>query len=148
METRVRTLPVMTVGEGRRWGNAARCAEMPIPADGDSSHEGLLASDRSEPHDSADSASFEERRSSDNDQRGDTGSENLTLFARRVAAFNLRGYQRKKTEVLATALRHKVDALALIETRSRTQGKVEGEDHDLWESGANGTEGKALLVHT
>ena len=51
-------------------------------------------------------------------------------------------------EVLATALRHKVDVLALTETRSRTQGRVEGEDYDLWESGANRAEGKALLVHT
>ena len=49
--------------------------------------------------------------------------------------------------MLATALRHKVDVVALTDTRSRTQGGVEGEDHDLWELEADGTEGKALLVH-
>ena len=38
--------------------------------------------------------------------------------------------------------------LALTETRSRAQGRVEGEDHDLWESGADRAKGKALLVHT
>ena len=78
---------------------------------------------------------------------GGTTGENPTIFALRVATLNVRGYQRKKMEVLATALRHKVDMLALAETRSRTHGRVEGEDHDLWESGANGAEGKGLLVH-
>ena len=60
METRVRTLLFMTAGEGRRWGNAARCAKMPIPADGDSSHEGLFASDHSESDGSVDDASSQE----------------------------------------------------------------------------------------
>ena len=66
----------------------------------------------------------------------------------RVATLNIRGYGRKKTEVQAAATRHRIDALALTETRSRRQGQVEGEDYDLWESGAEGAKGKALRVHT
>ena len=66
----------------------------------------------------------------------------------RIATLNVRGYQRKKIEVSVTVLGHKVDVLALTETRSRTQGRVEGVDHDLWELGADKAEGEALLVHT
>ena len=38
--------------------------------------------------------------------------------------------------------------LALTEPGSRAHGRVEGEDYDLWESGANRAEGETLLVHT
>ena len=150
VETRLRTLLVMIAREGHRWGDGARWAEVPIPVDGDSSDEGLPASDHSESDGSADDASSNGGWSSESDQGGGGGvmGENLTIFALRVATLNLRGYQRKKTEVLASALGHKVDVLALTEIRSGTQGTVEGEDHDLWESGAKGAEGKALMVHT
>ena len=97
VETRVWTLMVMTAGEGRQWGSAALCADMPVPADGDSSDEGVPASDRGESDNSADDASSEEGWSSDSDQRGDAGGENPTLFALRIAALNVRSYQRKKT---------------------------------------------------
>ena len=38
--------------------------------------------------------------------------------------------------------------LPLTDIRSRTQGRVEGEDHNLWGSRANGAEGKAHQVHS
>ena len=57
VETRVRTLLVMTAGEGRRWGDTAEYAEVPIPVDGDNSDEGLPAGDPSESDDSAGDAS-------------------------------------------------------------------------------------------
>ena len=88
METRVRTLLVMTTREGRRWGIALWCPEVPIPADGDTSDEGLPASDDSESDDSAKDASFAEGWSSDNDQRGDDAGENPTVLALPVATLN------------------------------------------------------------
>ena len=54
----------------------------------------------------------------DSDQGREATDEDPTTFVLRVATLNVRGYQRKKTEVLATALRHKVDVLALTETSS------------------------------
>ena len=103
VETRVRTLLVMTAGEGYKWGDTARCAEVPIPADGDSSDEGLPASDHSESDGSEDDASSDGVSSSDVDQGGDATGENPNIFALRVAMLNVCGYQRKKMEVLATA---------------------------------------------
>ena len=92
VETQVRTLLVMTAGGRRRWGDTARCAEVPIPADGDSSDEGLSASDHSESDGSADDPSSDGGRSSDNEQGGDATGENLPIFAPRVATLNVRGY--------------------------------------------------------
>ena len=83
-----------------------------------------------------------------NYQGPDATDENPTTFALHVAALTLRGHERKKTEVPSTARRHKAILLALRETPSRTQGKVEGEHYNLWEPGANRAEGKALLVHS
>ena len=80
--------------------------------------------------------------SSDNDQGREAIDEDPTTFALRVATLNVRGYQRKKTEVLATALRHKVALLALTEIRSTTQGRVEGEDYDLLVRGRTEQRGK------
>ena len=57
VETRVRTLLVMTTGEGCRWGDTTRCAKLPVPPDGDSSDEGLPASDHSKLDGSANDAS-------------------------------------------------------------------------------------------
>ena len=148
VETRVRTLLVMTTGEGCRWGDAAEYAEVLVTADGDTSDEGLLADNHNESDGSDGDASSDGGWSSDSDQGREATAEDPTTFVLRIATLNVRGYQRKKTEVPATALRHKVDVLALTETRSRTQGRVEGEDYDLWESGANRAQGKALLVHT
>ena len=148
VETLVGTLLVMTAGEGRRWGDTTEYAEVPVPADGDRSDEGLPADDHSESDGSAGDASSDGGWSSDSDQGREPMDEDPTTFALRVATLNVHGYQRKKTEVLATALRHKVHVPALTETRSQTQGRVEGEDYDLWESGANRAEGNALLVHT
>ena len=48
VEPRVRALLVMTTGEGRKWGDTTEYAEGAVPADGDSSDEGLLAVDHSE----------------------------------------------------------------------------------------------------
>ena len=70
VEMRVQTLLVMTPVERRQWGDTARCADMPVPADGDSSDEGLPTSDHSESNGSTDDASSEEGWSSDSDQRG------------------------------------------------------------------------------
>ena len=68
----------------------------------------------------------------------------LTL---RTVALNVRSYRHKKTEGWATAARFHVDVQALTETLSRPQGLVEGEEYDLWKSGAEGAGGKALLIH-
>ena len=70
----------------------------------DSSDEGLPANDHSESDGSADDASFDGGWSSVSDQGRDATDEDRTTFALRVATLNVRGYQRKKTEVLATAL--------------------------------------------
>ena len=148
VETRVRTLLVTTAREGRRWGDVAKYAEVPVPAQGDNSDEGLPADDLSELDGSAGDASSDGGWSSDSDEGRAPTDEDPTTFVLRMGTLNVCCYQRKKTEVLATALRHKVDVLALTEARSRTQGRVEGEDYDLWELGANRAEGKALLVHT
>ena len=67
VETRVWTLLVMKTGEGRRWGDTASCANIPIPADGDSSDEGLVASVNNESDGSANDASLYGGWSSDND---------------------------------------------------------------------------------
>ena len=73
--------------------------------------------------------------------------EDPTTFVLRVATLNVRGYERKKTQVLATALRHKVDVQAVTETRSRTrisEGRVEGADYDLWDPGETEQKGKRI----
>ena len=108
----------------------------------------MPSDDHGESDSSAGDASSDGGWSSDSDQSHAASDEDPTTFALRVGTLNAHGYQRKKTEVLATALRHKVDVLAHTETGSRTQGRVEGEDYNLWESGANRADGKALLVHT
>ena len=120
---------------------------MPVPAAGDSLDEGLPSTDHIESDCSADDASSDGGWSSDCDQGRDATDKNPTTFGPRLATLNVRGYQRKSTEVLTTALRHKVDVVALTETRSRAEGRVECEDYALWESGANRAEGKALRVH-
>ena len=48
----------------------------------------------------------------------------------------------------AAALTHNVDVLGLTKTLSRTQGKVERGEHELWESWAGKSEAKVLLFHT
>ena len=148
VETRLQSLLVMTAGEGRTWGDAAKYAGLQVPADEDSLDECLPPDDHSESDGTVDDASYNAGWSSDGDQRREARDEDPTTFALRVATLNVRGYQRNKPEVLVTALRLKVNVLALIETRSRTRGKVEGEDYALWELGANRAEGKAVLVHT
>ena len=45
VETRVRTLLVITLGERRKWGDAAEYANVPVPAEGDSMDECMLAHD-------------------------------------------------------------------------------------------------------
>ena len=118
VETGVRTLLVMTAGEGRRWEDRAEYAEVPVPVDGDSSDEGLPADDHSELDGSAGDASSDGGWSSDGDQGREATDEDPTTFVLWVATLNVHGYQRKQTEVLATTPRHKVDVLALTESRS------------------------------
>ena len=91
VETRVRTLLVMTTREGRRWGDAAEHAEVQVPADGDSSDDGLPADNHSELDGSADDASSDGGWSSDSDQGQDTTNEDTTIFALPVATLNVRG---------------------------------------------------------
>ena len=57
METRVGTLLVMTATEGRGSGDTARCAQVPVPVDGDCLDESLRASGHIEEDGSADDAS-------------------------------------------------------------------------------------------
>ena len=63
VETRVRYLLIMTAGKGRKWGDVVEYAEVLVPADGDSSDEGLLVDDHSEPDGSAGHASSDGARS-------------------------------------------------------------------------------------
>ena len=65
-----------------------------------------------------------------------------------MATLNVRGCRKKKTDIQATATMPRVDVLAITETRSRFQGRVEGGHHDLWGLRAGILKGKALLVHT
>ena len=65
---------------------------MLVPADGNSSDEGLPANDYSESDGSADDASSDGGWSSDNNQGRDATDENPTTFALRVATLNVRGY--------------------------------------------------------
>ena len=146
LETRTRTVIVMTTGEGRWWRRAAPLG-IPEAPDSSSSDEGLPDEDHEESASSSDNASSEEGWNSDSEAEEAADRDSREGFNLPVAALNVRGYGRKKTEVQATATRYPVDALALTETRSRRQGQVEGEDYDLWESGAKRAEGKALLVH-
>ena len=148
-ETRTRTVIVMTAREGRWWRAEAPLGipEAPEAPGSSSSDEGLPDEDREESASSSDDASSEEGWSSDSEAEEAAGRDSRGGFSLRVATLNVRGYGRKKTEVQATATRYRIDALALTETRSRRQGQVEGEDYDLWESGAERAEGKALLVH-
>ena len=108
----------MTAGEGRGWGDTAEYPEELVRADGDNSNEGLPGDDHNESDGSAGDASSDGGWSSDSDQGREATEEDPATFALRVATFKVRGYQRKKTEVLATALKHKVDVLALTATRS------------------------------
>ena len=102
---------------------------------------GPPADDHCKSNGSAGDASSDGGWSSDNDQGRGATDEDPTTLALRVATLNVWGCLRKKKEVLATALTHKVHLLALTEPRSRTQGTVEDEDYDLWVSGANKAEG-------
>ena len=145
-ETRTRTVIVMTAGEGRWWRRAAPLG-IPEAPDSSSSDEGLPDEDHEESASSSDNASSEEGWNSDSAAEEAADRDSREGFNLRVAALNVRGYGRKKTEVHATVTRYRMDALALTETRSRREGQVEGEDYDLWELAAERAEGKALLVH-
>ena len=92
METRVRTLLVMTAGEGHSWGDTADYAEVPVQADGDSSDEGLAAADHGEWDGSAADASSDRGWSSDSDQGREATDEDPTTLVSRVATLNVRGY--------------------------------------------------------
>ena len=119
----------------------------PEAPDADSSDEGLPKDDQEGAATSSGDASSEEGGSSDSEAEESADRKPRAGFDLRAAALNVRGYGRKKTEVQATATRYRIDVLAITETRSRRQGQIEGKDYDLWESGAERAEGKALLVH-
>ena len=116
VETRVRTLLIMVAGEGRGWKDTAGCADVQVPAAGDSLGEG---------------------HGREPDHLCAAGGD---VECTRLPA--------EEDGSAATALRHKVDVLALTETRSQTQGESGGGRLRPMGVGANRAEGKALLVHT
>ena len=120
----------MAAGEGRWWREEAPLG-IPEAPGSSSSDEGLLDEDREESASTSDDASSEEGWSSDSEAEEAAGRGSRGGFSLRVAILNVRGYGRKKTEVQSTTTRYRINALALMETRSRRQGQVEGKDYDL-----------------
>ena len=125
LQTRVQTPIVVAAGEGHRWGCAHLCADLPVPAEGDSLDEGLLWERSHECDGNADDASSEEGWSNDSDQQ-DTRGGTPTHFALCITALKVCGCQQKKTEVMATALNHNVVVLAFTKTRSQPSARLGG----------------------